>query len=170
VWLGARATETNLKALSRTGKLARYRVLHFATHGVFAGESEAILQAKAEPALILTPPGAGLGAGRGVAGGEHDPVGIQLQLCHLRATRRPCRGWRARSSMPRRTLLVSHWYVNSEAAVKLTTGAFDALSAAPKIGRAEALRRSMARLITGGRPNEAHPEYWAPFVLVGEDR
>jgi CHAT domain-containing protein len=72
--------------------------------------------------------------------------------------------------MPRRTLLVSHWYVNSEAAVKLTTGAFDALSAAPKIGRAEALRRSMARLITGGRPNEAHPEYWAPFVLVGEDR
>jgi hypothetical protein len=26
----------------------------------------------------------------------------------------------------------------------------------------------MARLITAGRPDEAYPEYWAPFVLVGE--
>ena len=56
VWLGARATETNLKALSREGKLARYRVLHFATHGLLAGESEAILKAKAEPGLLLNPP------------------------------------------------------------------------------------------------------------------
>jgi CHAT domain-containing protein len=53
-------------------------------------------------------------------------------------------------------------------ASKFTTGAFDALRADPGIGRAEALRRSMARLITSGR-REAHPEYWTPFVLVGED-
>ena len=26
----------------------------------------------------------------------------------------------------------------------------------------------MERLIASGRPHEAHPEYWAPFVLVGE--
>jgi CHAT domain-containing protein len=58
--------------------------------------------------------------------------------------------------------------VNSEAAVRLTTGAFDELRAYPKIGRAEAFRRSMARLITSGHPHDAHPEYWAPFVLVGE--
>jgi CHAT domain-containing protein len=69
-----------------------------------------------------------------------------------------------------RALLVSHWYVSSEAAVKITTGAFAALRADPKIGRAEALRRSMALLITAGRPDEVQPEYWAPFVLVGEDR
>ena len=67
-----------------------------------------------------------------------------------------------------RALLVSHWYVNSEAAVKLTTGALEEVSRAPRLGRAEALRRSMARLITAGRPDEAHPEYWAPFVLVGD--
>jgi CHAT domain-containing protein len=67
-----------------------------------------------------------------------------------------------------RALLVSHWYVDSEAAVKLTTGVFDVLREDPKIGRAEALRRSMARLIMSGHPEEGHPEYWAPFVLVGE--
>src|SRR4030095_1785927 len=42
-----------------------------------------------------------------------------------------------------RPLLVSHWAVNSEATVQLITGAFDELKADPKIGRAEALRRSM---------------------------
>jgi CHAT domain-containing protein len=52
--------------------------------------------------------------------------------------------------------------------VKLTTGTFVELSAHPEIGRAEALRRSMARLITKGRAGQAQPEYWAPFVLVGE--
>jgi CHAT domain-containing protein len=31
-------------------------VVHFATHGLLAGEAEAIAAAKAEPALILTPP------------------------------------------------------------------------------------------------------------------
>ena len=67
-----------------------------------------------------------------------------------------------------RALLVSHWPVNSDAAVKLTTRAFAELSANPQIGRAEALRRSMAELITKGAPHEAHPAYWAPFVLVGE--
>jgi CHAT domain-containing protein len=53
-----------------------------------------------------------------------------------------------------RALLVSHWYVNSEAAVKLTTGAFAELRVNPKIRRAEALCRSIARLITVGRPDE----------------
>ncbi|MBC8074442.1 MAG: CHAT domain-containing protein, partial [Chloroflexales bacterium] len=67
-----------------------------------------------------------------------------------------------------RALLVSHWYVNSDAAVKLTTKAFAALKADPKIGRAEALRRSMVELIKNGKAHEAHPAIWAPFVLVGE--
>src|SRR5262245_47996272 len=67
-----------------------------------------------------------------------------------------------------RALLVSHWYVVSDAAVKLTTTAFSELRTNPRIGRAEALRRSMTKMITKGMPEEAHPEYWAPFVLVGE--
>jgi hypothetical protein len=38
----------------------------------------------------------------------------------------------------------------------------------PKVGRADALRRSMLALIDKGEPHEAHPAYWAPFVVVGE--
>jgi CHAT domain-containing protein len=38
----------------------------------------------------------------------------------------------------------------------------------PKVGRAEALRRSMLALIDKGDRDEGHPAYWAPFVVVGE--
>jgi hypothetical protein len=38
------------------------------------------------------------------------------------------------------------------------------------IGHAEAMRRSMLAMIETGDPHEAHPSYWAPFVVVGEGR
>jgi CHAT domain-containing protein len=183
VWLGARASEGNLKALSRDGRLGRYRVLHFATHGLLAGESEAILKAKAEPALLLNPPedGAtpdqleeddGLLTASEVAQLDLDADWVVLSACNTAAGGEG--DAEALSGLARaffyakaRALLVSHWYVESETGLKLTTGAFAELAANPRIGRAEALRRSMARLIqsTG---HEAQPEYWAPFALVGE--
>jgi CHAT domain-containing protein len=42
------------------------------------------------------------------------------------------------------------------------------MAADRKLGRAEAVRRAMLALIDKGAPNEAHPAYWAPFVVVGE--
>jgi hypothetical protein len=42
----------DVKAMSESGKLAKYRIVHFATHGVMAGE----LGRSSEPGLILTPP------------------------------------------------------------------------------------------------------------------
>src|SRR5439155_22512528 len=69
-----------------------------------------------------------------------------------------------------RALLVSHWPVASQAAVRLTTGALEALRREPAIGRAEALRRSQLALLddTSLAPAFAHPLVWAPFVVVGE--
>ena len=67
-----------------------------------------------------------------------------------------------------RSLLVSHWEVASESTVKLITRAFAELKTDPNIGRADALRRSMLSMIDSGKEYEAHPAFWAPFVLVGE--
>ena len=64
-------------------------------------------------------------------------------------------------------MLVSHWQVFSEAAVALTTGAYQALRAEPAIGRAEALRRSMLAVLGEGGI-KSRPAYWAPFVVVGD--
>jgi CHAT domain len=67
-------------------------------------------------------------------------------------------------------LLASHWVVGSDAAVRLTTRAFQELKAHPEIGRAEAMRISMHELIKTGTPVEAHPSMWAPFVVVVRER
>ena len=166
VWLGARATETNLKALSREGKLARYRVLHFATHGLLAGESEELLKAKAEPALVLNPPkkGAsetelehddGLLTASEVAQLHLDADWVVLSACNTAAGDKGDAETfaglaRAFFYAKARALLVSHWYVISDAAEKLTKGTFAQLRANPRVGRAEALRRSMAAQISKG--------------------
>lgn len=48
------------------------------------------------------------------------------------------------------------------------TGTFKESKRSPNIGRAEALRRSMIAMIEGKNKKLAHPEYWSPFILVGE--
>jgi CHAT domain-containing protein len=63
---------------------------------------------------------------------------------------------------------VSHWAVNSGITVKLVTRAMREMSRDQRVGRGEALRRSMLALIDKGEPYEAHP-FWAPFVVVGEE-
>ena len=68
-----------------------------------------------------------------------------------------------------RSLLVSHWSVDSDAAAQLTTGLFKALEADPEMGRAEALQKSMMSLASDDEnPHYSHPAFWAPFSLIGE--
>jgi CHAT domain-containing protein len=65
-----------------------------------------------------------------------------------------------------RSLLVTHWSVESESAMRLTTRTFEAYKKQPKISRAQALRQSMLHLMQ--TPAYAHPTFWAPYALVGE--
>jgi CHAT domain-containing protein len=69
-----------------------------------------------------------------------------------------------------RSLLVSHWPVDSDATVKLTTGLIRAPADDLAIGRAAALRRSILTMIDGApdTSDQAHPSTWAPFILAGE--
>jgi CHAT domain-containing protein len=171
--LGQRGS--NIKEMSEQGRLAGYRIVHFATHGLIAGE----LKGLAEPALVLTPPAEandtddGLLTASEVAQLKLNADWVVLSACNTAAA--GPQGAEALSGLARaffyagaRALLVSHWPVNSDAAVRLTTKAFAELRADPKIGRAEAMRRSMIDVTTRGTDQENHPAYWAPFVVVGE--
>jgi tetratricopeptide (TPR) repeat protein/CHAT domain-containing protein len=175
VFVGESATETKVKSLP----LDRYRVLHFATHGVLAGEAESILKADAEPGLILTPPPEaseqddGLLTASEVSALKLNADWVILSACNTAAGGK--KGAEALSGLARaffyagaRAILASHWYVNTEAGVKLVGGAFSELRREPRIGRAEALRRSMAQIISSDTGYASHPSYWAPFVVVGE--
>ncbi|UPJ57141.1 CHAT domain-containing tetratricopeptide repeat protein [Bradyrhizobium sp. 192] len=172
VKLGSAATVTSVSALP----LDQYRVVDFATHGLVAGEVSGL----SEPALVLTLPDKptsdddGLLTASRIAKLKLDADWAVLSACNTAAGDKP--GAEGLSGLARaffyagaRALLVSHWPVDSDAAVRLTTGAFSELAAHPGIGRAEALRRSMKALIADrSSSRNADPAVWAPFVLVGE--
>ena len=173
LFLRERATERGLKSAD----LSDYRVLAFATHGLVAGQ----LSGVAEPALVLTPPEEGTEEDDGLLTASEvallklDADWVILSACNTAAPD-GSPGAEGLSGLARaffyagsRALLVSHWPVFSDPAVKLTTRMFAEASDHPEIGRAEALRRSMVVLMEDPEnPNYAHPMFWAPFIVVGE--
>jgi CHAT domain-containing protein len=172
IHLGAEATEAAVKGAN----LARYGVVYFATHGLVAGEVKGL----AEPALALTLPEIandvddGLLTASEVAQLKLNADWVVLSACNTAAGERP--GAEALSGLARaffyagaRAILVSHWQLDSNAAVRLTTATFKALQQQPNIGRAEALRLAMLGYLSdGSNPWNAYPDYWAAFSLIGE--
>ena len=65
-----------------------------------------------------------------------------------------------------RSLLVTHWSVESESAKLLTTSTFAAYQSSPAMTRSRALRHGM--LVVMALPRFEHPAFWAPYALVGE--
>lgn len=172
VFLREQATEGAVKAAS----LRRSKVVAFATHGLISGE----LGGLEEPALVLTPPEKateyddGLLTASEVAQLDLNADIVLLSACNTGAGKEL--GASGLSGLARsfiyagaRSLLVTHWSVDSKATTKLTTGMFEAMALDPSIGRAEALRQSMLNMINDDENQHyAHPAFWAPFSLIGD--
>ena len=178
VVIQAEATERYVKDLSASGELARFRILSFATHGLIAGELGA-----ANAGLVLTPPlqpdavDDGLLSVAEIAGLRIDADFVILSACNTASgSSRSSEGLAGLASAfflaGARGVLVSHWPVYSDAATRLTTGMVAALDAPDRPGRAEALRRSVLRILDdpASPPRALHPAYWAPFLVVGDGR
>jgi CHAT domain-containing protein len=170
IWLQGAATETNVKRLN----LSSYRTIAFATHGVMAGELDGI----GESGLILTPPAQGSTDDDGylsaseVAKLKLNADWVILSACNTAAAD-GTPGAEGLSGLAKaffyagaRSLLVSHWPVNSAATVPLTTGMLMEYEANPSRGKAQAHRKAILALMVS--PKFSHPMYWAPFVVVGE--
>jgi CHAT domain-containing protein len=174
--IGADASETIVKST----KLGDYRIVYFATHALVAGEVEKFAKVKAEPALALTIPEQptelddGLLTASEIAQLKLNADWVVLSACNTAAEDKP--GAEALSGLARaffyagtRSLVVSHWEVDSISTVKLMIEMFQVVARDPTLSHAEALQQSILRFIEGAKTdNEAHPRFWAPFVVVGE--
>jgi CHAT domain-containing protein len=173
VRLAADATEAAVK----TAKLDNYRVIHFATHALVGGETARFTDL-AEPALVFTLPQIptelddGLLMSSEVAGLKFNADWVILSACNTADGDTP--GAEALSGLARaffyagaRTLLVSHWYVDSRAALQLTTRTVERMEQDKETLPAQALRAAMVEMVDSGKDDDVYPGIWAPFMVVG---
>ena len=172
--LGAQATRASVLAANQRGDLATRRVVAFATHGLMAGDLPNLNQ----PALALaatpdaeTNPLAPLLTLDDVLGLRLNADWVVLSACNTAAA--DGRAEEALSGLARgffyagaRSVLVTHWAVETESAKLLTTRTFEHYTANPYAGKAESLRQAMLSVMA--MPKYQHPAFWAPYALVGD--
>jgi tetratricopeptide (TPR) repeat protein/CHAT domain-containing protein len=166
VLVGREATEAAVKADSESGKLATYRYIHFATHGILG------LADATPPSLVLSLAGDQHGEDGFLTLGEVTGLRLNADLVVLSACQtgqgrlykaEGVNGLaRAFLSAGSRGVLCSLWRVDDEATAGLMADVYAGL----KAGRSapEALRAAQLKRIAADEP----PLHWAPFILIGE--
>ena len=169
--LGADATRQSVLKSSASGQLGKKQVVVFATHGLLAGDLPNLNQPALAMASTANPADSPLLTLEDVLGLKLNADWVVLSACNTAGA--DGRAEEALSGLARgfffagsRSLLVTHWSVESESAMLLTTHTFAAYKKDPQMRRAEALKQAMVE--TMKLPQYAHPAYWAPYVLVGE--
>ena len=176
VKLGLAATETAVKQV----QLNQYRIVYFATHGLVSGELSKFTKAKAEPALAFTFPDKpselddGLLQASEIAQLKLDADWVVLSACNTASSNgvgaEPLSGLaRAFLYAGARSLVVSNWDVSDDGTAALMTQLFEISTKHPELSHGQALQRAELKLLADAKDEEqAHPRYWAPFVVVGE--
>ncbi len=174
LYLRKDATEETIRSVPTQ----QFQAVQFATHGLMAGDFQGLF----EPALIMTPADDsdvsgdnGLLTASEITQLEFNADMVVLSACNTAAPD-GTPGAEGLSGLGRaffyagaRSLLLTHWEVVSDAAVRMTTGLFRSLKEQPGIGKAQAQRRSvLAMMSQDDKPHYAHPMFWAPFTIVGE--
>jgi len=170
VYLGPQASRKTVLALD----LSTRRVLEFATHGLKPGD----LPGLSRPALAMAatgdPDDSPLLVLDDVMTLKLNAAWVVLSACNTASD--DGRAEEALSGLARgfffagaRSVLVTHWAVESRSAQQLMARTFAAIASDPARGRAAALRQAQLEFIDG-RAGEAyrHPFFWAPYALSGD--
>jgi CHAT domain-containing protein len=175
IYLRDKATEENVKKI----KLNNTRYILFSTHGLLGGDFSGV----AEPALVLTLTGNPPGRDGFLTMSKVLGLDLNSELVILSACNTSGKGAKAgsgegfvgltRSFMyaGTKSILVTHWSVESQAAKDLMVGTFKGMQkeATPEALRSAKLTMKGSTRQTGKEKlSLAHPFFWAPFVLVGE--
>lgn len=171
VFLGEQATRESVIKASDDAKLYDQQILVFATHGLLPGDLPKLEQPALAMSAVTDPNSSPLLTLEDVMGLRLNADWVVLSACNTagadgkveEALSGLARGFFYAGS---RSLLVTHWSVESESAMRLTTRTFEVYKKQPQISRAQALRQSMLHLMQ--TTAYAHPTFWAPYALVGE--
>jgi len=171
VLLGRDATEINV----RKANLYDYKVISFATHSLMGGESEITN----EPALILKPGKTlypyddGILTSREISSLKLNANLVILSACNTFSSDGSLDGSKLSGLADSfffagaKSLAITQWPVYSKMAQIITVKMLES-NLRKSNGIAESLRMTMLELINN--PPEgfnAHPKYWAPFIIVG---
>jgi CHAT domain-containing protein len=152
---------------AKTEQLDRFRVIHFATHGLISQ------QAPLRSALVLA-----AGPNRGEDGFLQAREVCQLRLSCDLVVLSACRTARGRILAGEgveglasaffhagaKSVVASLWDVTDEGTATFMTSFYDNL--AKGRSKSEALRGAKLEMLRN--PEMAPPRYWAPFILIGE--
>ncbi len=165
----------------RDRHLANFRILHFAAHALLPAE----LRCESEPAIVTSDPpsapnadGALLTASK-ITGLKLDADAVILSACNSGGPGGTGTGGESLSGLARsffyagaRSMLVTHWSVNDQAAAYLIADTLRRLRAGKGGGLAGALRNAQLGMLNEagkGLPAQmAHPFFWGPFALIGD--
>nr|WP_137677760.1 CHAT domain-containing protein [Parerythrobacter lutipelagi] len=172
IFLGERATESAV----RNEDLSSARILAFATHGITGFE----LADLAEPGLVLTPPASASEADDGyLSASEVATLRISAEWVILSACNTATGETHGLSGLSRaffyagaQNLLASHWPVDDTVASRITVRTLELQRDNPDLRRAQAFHQAMREIRMDAAQDTigaswAHPQFWAPFVLIG---
>jgi tetratricopeptide (TPR) repeat protein/CHAT domain-containing protein len=169
VYLAENFTKPELRELNKSGILAKYRVVDFATHGLLPDKNDR--DELAEPSLVTTPSkdDDGLLRASEIAQLRLNADWVVLAACNTGSGAGGMKGLAdAFFYAGARAILVSNWETNSSATVLLSVGLAAAIKANPATSLTEAHRISVLSLIGDrSRPRFSEPELWAPFTVIG---
>lgn len=173
LYFGDEANEENIKSLDLTD----YQIIYFATHGEVAGK----FNNNQEPFLILTPPNQpdnlndGLLTASEIMSLNMDANWVVLSACNTATGIEP--GAEGLTGLARsffyagtRSILVTHWEVETNAALFITTETFKNLANNDNLKKSESLRNAKLKYLNNAEfPWQTHPVIWSPFVIVGQN-
>ncbi|MEO5796931.1 MAG: CHAT domain-containing tetratricopeptide repeat protein [Rhodoferax sp.] len=169
LFLGAQATR---RAVLDANLLDR-RVVAFATHGLLPGELPGISKPSLAMAATADARESPLLELDDVLGLRLNAQWVLLSACNTAAGEQ---GGAAMSGLVRgfffagaRSVLATHWAVESSSAAALTSATFGR-QAKGTATRAESLRQAQLAMADGGLGGGrwSHPFYWAPYALFGD--
>lgn len=175
--IGSQATRQSVLDTSSSGVLMKKSVVLFATHGLAPGEIEDLFQ----PALLMAAEQnndkPSLLELKDVMTLRMNADWVLLSACNTASADK--KGGDPVSGLARgfifagaRSILATHWHVDTESAANITTETLSKFNNNPRINRAQALQQTAIEMIEARKSKAewSHPAHWAAYALVGDGR